>query len=201
LIFGYYDFKAGKLIIQDELIYNFQEKDRNLQDLADKIAKKEEELWMNPISLETKKPHARVSDIDYIVLNELSKYSGYKLSFQIANKYDNEASINALRIMLGNKKIIINPKCVNLIRHLKNAKWNKSKKGFDRSPDDGHYDCVDALKYMVKSINYSRNPYPANFNIDASSVFMYEPGKYNNQTGMSVIDTYKKIFNYKGKRK
>jgi F0F1-type ATP synthase delta subunit len=197
LVFGYYDFKAGKLIIQDELVYNFQEKDKNLEDLSKKIIEKEKELWTNPLTYEVKKPALRVSDIDYIVLNEISKHSNKEVVFQIANKYDNESSINSLRLMVGNKKIIINPKCVNLIRHLRNAKWHKSKKIFDRSPDDGHYDCVEALKYLVKNINYKKNPYPSNYEINMGDLFVRNKDNYDKQSGTSVIDTYKKIFNIK----
>jgi hypothetical protein len=50
-----------------------------------------------------------------------------------------------------------------LIFHLKNGIWKKGGKEFARSPDAGHYDAIDALKYMVRNINYTRNPYPANY--------------------------------------
>jgi hypothetical protein len=68
-----------------------------------------------------------------------------------------------MRIMLKERRIIINPRCVTLIRHLKNAVWKKGRKEFSRSPDMGHYDAVDALKYMVRNVVYSHNPYPANY--------------------------------------
>ena len=46
---------------------------------------------------------------------------------------------------------------------MKNATWNKSRKSYERSPDAGHYDAIDALKYLVRNIQQNKNPYPANF--------------------------------------
>ena len=39
--------------------------------------------------------------------------------------------------MLANKKVIINPKCENLVRHLKNCRWKDktTKEEFAKSPD------------------------------------------------------------------
>ena len=98
---------------------------------------------------EQRKPYLRVSDINYIVVNEIAKYSNYKINFITARKDDKEAALNNLRVMVGGNKVIINPKCQTLIRHLRNVKWaNKNRETFARSPDDGHYDAVDALKYL-----------------------------------------------------
>lgn len=165
-LFGYYDFKEAKLIIEDELVFNGQVKSFTTDDLAKGIKQKEAEVFINPVTKEYEKPHLRVSDNNHFVINDL--YSLHGLTFIPTAKDDAEAALNNMRIMLKDKRIIINPKCKTLIFHLKNATWKKGGKEFARSPDAGHYDAVDALKYMVRNINFTRNPYPANYDRDSS---------------------------------
>jgi len=166
ILFGYYDFRAAKIIIEDEYVINGQE--LHLPKLVDVIKKKETEHWLNHLTNEVKIPTKRVSDIDYIVLNEIRRISNNEIKFEATKKDNNEAAINTLRVLLAKKQIIIHPRCKTLLRHLKNVKWKSAnnKERFARSPDDGHYDAVDALKYFVRSINYNKNPYPAHLNKD-----------------------------------
>jgi hypothetical protein len=120
------------------------------------------------------------------------------LTFVPAKKDDNESALNNLRVMLATKKIIISPKCKTLIRHLRNCKWKnvETKTTFARSPDNGHYDTVDAAKYLVRSISYSKNPYPAHYNYDLKDLYINNP---TNFYGQSTNDVYKAIFNIKRK--
>ena len=125
--------------------------------------------------------------------------------FDAAKKDNNEAAINTLRVLLAKKQIIINPKCSTLLRHLKNVKWKSvnNKERFARSPDDGHYDAVDALKYMVRSINFNKNPYPANHSpgINAPFVeqYLYAKNGSVEPNNASKVDIYKAIFGIKKK--
>lgn len=200
VLFAYYDFRADKVIIEDELVINFQNPDNNLETLSKQILEKETKLFTNPLTLEVKKPYIRVSDINYIVIQEIVKHSNKQLTFQMAEKYDSDSALNNLRLMLGNEKIIINPRCVTLIRHLKNVRWQANKKVFARSADDGHYDAVDAAKYLVRTIQYNKNPYPAHYNLNMKDLFVRNPDKFifgnNNQ-----IETFKKLFNIKPKKR
>jgi len=183
LVFGYYDFRAAKIVIEDELVLDFTKSEMNLKTLTELGTKKEEELWFNPLSGETKKPLLRTSDINHLVTREIAVYSGGKFSFVPTKKDLKEVGINQLRTLLSTKQIIINPRCKNLIRHLDNVKWAsaKNKKDFGRSPDNGHYDGVDALIYFIRAINTNRNPYPANYNINVNNLF-------NPQTQSKLID-------------
>lgn len=163
-LFGYYDFKAAKLIIEDELVLNGQERTFTTDDLAKGIKEKEAKVFINPITKEFEKPFLRVSDNNLFVINDL--YKLHNLTFIPTAKDDAEAALNNMRIMLKEKRIIINPRCQTLIFHLRNATWKKGTNTFARSPDAGHYDAVDALKYMVRNINFTRNPYPENYDRD-----------------------------------
>lgn len=201
VIFLYYDYRADKVVVEDEIVIpgrNFK-----LPDFCKAILQKERDLWTDIYTGEVRKPH-RVSDINYLITQEISRETAGLLSFANANKYDNQLAINNLRVLLGNGKVIIHPRCVNLIRHLKNCKWKKGKKDeFDRSPDDGHYDAVDAFKYAVKSINFKRNPYPTGYNLD----LRHSTDLYGNHvigrasTETNQINVYKSIFGRtRGKR-
>jgi hypothetical protein len=198
LVFGYYDFRAAKIIIEDELVIDFRKNDMNLKKLCDLIKEKEEQLWTNVLTNEVRKPSIRVSDIDYIVLSEISKASHGLIHFTAANKYDKESSINTLRTMISSRKIIIHPRCSNLIRHLKNAKWSKNKQGFARSVENGHYDLVDALLYFTRAVMYTKNPYPSSYGYTQKDLFIQNPEKFEKNS--TYEDVFKKIFNIKPKK-
>lgn len=200
VLFGYYDFRADKIIIEDELPFNFKEQDRHLSLLTQEIDKKEKLLWTNTLTNEIKEPLMRVSDINLIVTNEIRKFSQGRLNFVNARKDDKDSALNNLRVLLANKKIIINPKCETLIRHLKHAKWSKNKQKFARSIDDSHYDFVDALVYFVRHVNFSKNPYPKGYdlNLRSSDTFINNPQDFYKKNDPS--DAYRAIFGLKRKR-
>lgn len=206
VLYGYYDFRAGRIVIEDETVIDFQDKDSNIGKLVEEIHQKEVTLWTNVISGEYKSPHKRVSDIDYIFITEIMNQSKkihrpeQVIAFQIAKKDDKAAAINSLRVMMASKKIIIHPRCVTLIRHLHNAKWDKNKIKFARSVDNGHYDAVDALIYFVRHIDYSKNPYPKGYDLNMQGLFIYNQEKLE-QKQNNQLEIYKMLFNVPRKRK
>lgn len=161
VLFAYYDFKNGVLVIEDELAM----KEVTTDILAADIRRKEEQAFLSPISMEVLKPKIRVSDNNnLIMLNDLTKIHG--LYFNTTRKDDKRAAINVLRMELQNRRILINPRCKTLIAHLRNAIWAKNKNEFARNASDkSHYDAVDALSYLVRNVDMSKNPYPAHFGI------------------------------------
>jgi hypothetical protein len=197
VLFAYYDFRTDKVIIQDEICMNFNENGNNIETLTQKIQAKEKQYWYNILTNEQKQPYLRVSDIDYIVTGEILKYSNYKINFIPAKKDNKEAALNNLRVMMGSKKVIIHPRCETLIRHLRNVKWHNTntKHTFARSPDDGHYDAVDALVYLLRSIVYIKNPYPAHYGRNTKDLHVHNPDNYYKQSGSVAV--FKKIFGIK----
>lgn len=203
VVFGYYDFRSDKIIIEDELVLKGSQVE--LPKLVETINEIEEKRWTNILTNEVSRPLVRVSDHNLIVLQEISRISGGKVAFQPARKDDNGAAINNLRMMLANKKIIIHPRCVNLIRHLRNCQWKDSgtKLAFSRSADNGHYDAVDALKYMIRHIAYTQNPYPADYQLDVKNMHFRngQSNYFKEQSGqIQQINVFKKIFNIKGNK-
>ncbi len=170
VLFAYMDFKNNKLIIEDEFVLNGQK--FNTKVLAEAIKLKEAQYFVMTNTGETIKPYKRVSDNNLIVINDL--FQLHSLEFQATKKDDADAALNNLRMMIAAEQIIINPRCVTLIRHLRDATWNKSKKSFERSADDGHYDGVDSLKYMVRNVDFKRNPYPKWFGMAVGDNFFIQ---------------------------
>lgn len=191
VLFAYYDFRNDKVVFEDEFVINGVE--LHLDKLADSILDIEFKLWTNQLTNETIKPLVRVSDIAPIVISELTRLSNYQLKWSNADKKDKDGSINFLRTMISQEKIIINPRCTTLIRHLENVRWvtKNNRDTFARSADDGHFDAVDAARYLLRAIDYKKNPYP--YSVE-SNVFVYNTNKPQNSTHKQ-LDVFKKIFN------
>lgn len=163
VIFAYYDFRNGKLIVEDEYCINGKEVNMNTDVIAYAIKEREKKLWTNPLTGSSLSPTLRVSDNDLLVINDLQTLHG--LTFLPTYKDSAEASINFLRMLIGQKKVIISPKCINLIDHLKHGIWNKNRTDFERGEDGNHCDALDALRYLVRNINMHKNPYPPGYDI------------------------------------
>lgn len=162
LVFGFWDFDHGVLVIEDE--YSINGPKLTTPFLAENIDLKEQELWTNSITGEQENPYKRVSDNNKILLNDLMQHHG--INFFATDKANKHASLNELRMMIQNHEIYIHPRCKQLISHLKHATWDKARKDYKRvinPPEIGgqhHYDGVDALVYLVRNLDKNRNPYP-----------------------------------------
>lgn len=161
VLFAYWDFDHAVLVVEDEYVINGPE--MTTKRLATDIMEKEEKLWRNKLTGEYEKPYIRVSDNNLILLNDLQRE--YGLTFLPTDKQNKDAYINMLRNMISNRQIIVKPNCKTLISHMKLATWDKSRKSFKRSGDNGHFDAVDSLAYLVRNLDMSRNPYPRGYNM------------------------------------
>lgn len=162
IVFGHYDFRNKVLVIDKEIIKTGPE--LNLKEIHEEILQAENLVWRNKLTNETKAPTKRVSDINYIVTQEIARNSNYRVTFSKADKYDKNTAINSIRTLISEGRLKIDPvSCPTLMRHLMNCRWKSpdNKTEFARSPDYGHYDAVDALLYLYRAINFDKNPYPA----------------------------------------
>jgi hypothetical protein len=194
LLFAYYDFRNNKVVIDDEIVVYGPE--MHLPVLTNQIKEKEEQLWTNKHTGEFQKPKRRVSDHNLIVINEIRKFSGYSIHFELADKRAKMAGINRIRTMLADGNILINPRCKTLIRHLKDAKWASTtdKDTFGRCPFGSHYDAVDALVYLINGMDFSNNPYPRDYDRQLGTDAFRVPGRQQEVKG---ADVYRKILNMK----
>jgi hypothetical protein len=155
ILFGYLDFNQAKLVIEDEYLVSGSKV--NSSNIATEIAIRERNLWKTGNG-DFRGVYMRISDNEPILLNDLAQLHG--LNFVPTMKDDKAAAINNLRIKLSQGKIIINPKCKNLIFQLESATWARNGKTFDRTDKAGHYDLLDALIYMVRMVAWHKNPFP-----------------------------------------
>lgn len=161
-LFAYLDFRTGTLIVEDEVVLSGKMAVSDI--IAQSIDQKENLLWQDSYGMK-RSPYMRVADNNNIILlNDLQLK--HQLTFIPAPKDNAEAQLNNLRLLLKAKKILINPRCVTLISHLKNAIWNKSRKSYIRTAEHGHFDALDALKYMVRMVDFKKNPYPSGYDLD-----------------------------------
>jgi PBSX family phage terminase large subunit len=150
IVFGYYDFMRGKKVIQDSIYL----KHPTTLVIAEAIRGKEKELWGE------NKPYARFSDTNLHVIHDLCNLHG--LLFSPTAKDDKQAQINAFRVSIQNGEYEIHPKNKKLINQLRIGTWNKSRKSFLRTEEDGHYDGIDSCVYFDRNISkYTHiNPFP-----------------------------------------
>ena len=183
LLFGYWDFRAGLLIIEDEVAINYKD-GLNTEMIASSIRNKEKELW------ERKLPYLRVMDTNSILCQDLNDLHG--LPFFATDKDNKEAAVNNVRLLVHNKKIRIHPRCKVLRAHLKYGVWNKSKTKFERSGEFGHFDMVDALVYLARNVDRNKNPYPPEYNIQNCQTHHIDITKLNPLTKQE--QTFKDLF-------
>lgn len=151
LIFGYYDFKQAKLIIEDE--FKMHGPTMNTEKLVAEIKSMESKLWGES------PPFRRISDNNNLHLLQDFSYL-HNLVFTATNKDTLEAMINEVRIMVAAGQIVIHPRCKQLIGCLKYGVWTTKKDKFARSSVYGHFDSLAALVYLVRNLAKHSNPIP-----------------------------------------
>lgn len=151
VLFGYYDFKQARLVIEDELVMNGPEMTTEL--LKDAVIATELELWPN------KKVYKRISDNNNpLLLQDLQ--SMHNLRFMATSKDELHAMINEVRLWVKAGRLKIAPKCKQLLGCLKFGVWTDKRDQFARSKVYGHFDALAALVYLIRNIDQHTNPIP-----------------------------------------
>jgi len=100
----------------------------------------------------------RVADVPGQVQVDLVHHYNYILG--ILNKDDADAAIQSLRLQFQTGKVLIHPRCKNLIGCLKTGRYNDKRTDFERSALYGHLDILMALVYGNRMLDRHTNPYP-----------------------------------------
>lgn len=177
VVFGYYHFGLGRIVIEDELFVNKE----NSAVLVQMIRAKEKELW-GDIPLRD-----RVVDAQPFIIADLNELHGF--ACRVPEKSDLEANVNRVRTLIRDAGLIISPKCRRLIAQVKFGAWDTQKKKFARSADGSHQDLVAALIYFVRHVDRHTNPIPPGFGFDPFNDFGF-PRRHAN----SLEATVKKMF-------
>lgn len=150
VLFAWYDFESARIVIEDELAFHGQ----SALDVGFAVKAKEAELGLT-------KP-LRVADAPPQLLADIANSThGPGIAFGPAMKDDAEAALNHLRMRIARKQVIVNPRCKTLVSHLAYGTWNANRTSFDRVDGFGHWDALDALKYLLRAVDWQKNPTPS----------------------------------------
>lgn len=165
VLFGYYEFLKGRLVIEEEYLVNGPQMTTEV--LKSKIQEKEALLWG-----EDHRPYLRVSDNNNpLLLQDLSYL--HQLHFTATDKGRLDEMVNTLRMLVKSQGLIIHPRCKQLIGCMKYGVWDKNRNQFARSLIYGHFDALAALIYLVRNLNKSHNPIPHDFQVDNSNQILF----------------------------
>lgn len=178
-LYGVYDFLNARLHITDEM--QMFGPTMTTKNLAEELKKKEKEAFS------THKPYKRVSDNNNLLLLQDLNLQ-YDLHFMPVVKRSNDklirkplmSMVNKIRIWMGEGRILIDPKCKELIGCLESGVWDNNREAFDESEVYGHYDALAALMYMLQVIDEKTNPVPQLFEKDTDNLYIFpKEKKYN----------------------
>lgn len=155
-VLGYYDFRRAVFYVEHEFQINGPE--MTTPKLAELIKATEAE------SFQGIKPYRRIADNNnLILLQDLGTL--HDMHFAPTSKDSLHAMVNELRILVGNGRIMINPRCTKTIGAIQYAVWDDHRKEFARSKTYGHFDHLAALIYLVRNLDQTTNPIPATHNV------------------------------------
>lgn len=177
VVFGYYHFPSAKAVIEDELL---MEKKTSAY-IVEKTLEKERELWGE------QRARGRVVDGNALAIADLNET--HRFNCRVPDKSDLAANVNRVRMDLMNQKLIVDPKCTNLIAQLKFSTWDKNRTKFSRSSDGGHWDLVAATIYWAKHLDRHTNPMPADYGYSAFEDWGY-PRQHTNSLGNTLKDLF-----------
>ena len=203
-IFGYYDFKRAKLIIEAE--FTMKDAEVLTDNIAAKIKETERALGYQLIhdrnhekwrSLQIhEKVYRRVADNNNpLLVQDLNSKHG--MDFFGTRKDELPAMINLCREYVKDGRIIVDSKCVELIGCLRNGVWDKHKRELARSKVYGHFDALMSLVYLVRNLDTSTNPIPKFFGKSWATHTGVPMNASNPNTGHEVMA---RIFNVKTER-
>lgn len=173
LVFGYVDFARAKLVITR----SWAARNAGLSDVA-AVIEDEEAKWSELKFWDGKElqpnPYRRVSDTDARTILELKLQ--HAIAFNAADKRHAksekdsgsasklpEAKLYGLRNAFLSDRVEIVPNSGPLERQLNKGRWNEQRTDFERTPELGHLDCVMALVYLLRSVQWHLNPTPPQY--------------------------------------
>ena len=139
-IFAYYDYKDDIIWVQDELVMQQATTD----ELALAVYNKEAALWGGVPA------YRRIADGQNITVATMSKIGG---EYSAPRKTTLHAMVNGLRVALQQGRVLIDPRCRTLAKHVRNARWNTARTKWVRNKMFGHFDGLAALNYLQLSVD------------------------------------------------
>lgn len=134
-------------------------------------------------------PYARYSDTDLRLLADLS--TDHEMEVNAVDKSDSkEASLYNLRQWFFNDRIEIDETGgALLVEHLIEGQWNKHRTDYLRSEEYGHFDLIDALRYLVRHVDRERTARPPDYVLDPTlqRALLHDPASQSAQALNATI--------------
>jgi hypothetical protein len=148
VLLGWWDFERTRYVIEDERVLT-RPTSADVQAAAAEMEREHGAV-----------PEARVADAPAITIADLARlqHTEEAAQWRLPWKDDKEGAVNAVRLAVSRREMLVHPRCRHLVAHCRHAVWNKQRTDFERSADLGHYDAVDALVYFVRTVDRTRNP-------------------------------------------
>ncbi len=182
-LFGYVDFKAGRLVIEDE----DEVRGGDIGTLVGRWKAKESALWgdrawdgtlwgagwfeertkalpdflkpaiiaAGPVS--GAQPFLRVCDHDDNLQGEMLSRHGYAVL--PTDKNEKHLHVDDLVQGVREKRVVIHPRCRRLLEQLRTTLWDEKRRQWVRTEKD-HGDLVDCLVYMWRHVPWHFDPFP-----------------------------------------
>jgi hypothetical protein len=206
VLFGYYDYYKSTLVILDEVIFNGS-RDLKTNIIAQKIQQTEKLRFLTKVNNQVRenKAYLRYADNNNLILiNELGR--NYDTIFIPTEKKNKEQYVDLVRKWVEDKRIIIHPRCKNLIYHTKQAQWHYTRAGtftgkFKNLRGNesagllaSHADALDALIYMARNVQTGKNPFPRAYGFDITER-THISQKWRAKNKSQAVDFMKKVLN------
>jgi hypothetical protein len=144
-------------------------------------------------------PYSRISDIENRFVNDMNVDYGMNVRKAEKGPGSKEADTEHLRTLFAARpvKIVIlkNGRTENIIEQLRSCMWNTDENGHRtdwlRTKTLGHGDCLAALKYVVRDVQWTRNPNPPAHVLDANATDHFVPNEIRDRArGQTVNPTF-----------
>ncbi len=152
---GWYDFDSATVVIEDETCVQSSP----VSEIAPHLVDMELRAFGAVV------PRTRVSDNHPMEIAEFGRQHllqpskvPRELVFSAANNRNPEALINRARGMLQSDRILIHPRCIELIKQCQGGLWNLNRTDFRKIVGLGHLDGLMALVYLIDIVDYAHNP-------------------------------------------
>ena len=178
ILFATYDFRRGILYVEDEA--EMSGPLMTTPKLAELVNQTETRVYGGI------KPYTRISDNNnLLLLQDLG--SLHDCHFSATSKDSLDAMINEVRILVGEGRLRVDPKCKKLLGGLKYGVFDAKRKEFARTTAYGHFDHLAALVYLIRNLDRQTNPVPAMYNLSDYTHYVPEGLRKSDSAAGNVL--------------
>lgn len=154
VLFAYYNFREGRIYVEDELDISGSTTTTDL--IEKRLIEKQDSIPGKPYNI----PYRRIADNSHpLLLNDLASRPA-NLVFGATDKAKIHEMVGEVRVWTRMDRLRVHPRCKQLIGCLSSGIWNNQRTEFERSKVFGHYDALAALVYLIRNIDQYTNPIP-----------------------------------------